>query len=255
MQSTYPHTVEGSTSKVAQETSPGISNRSITSTSVGSTQNNLGTRPLLRLGGDLIEEIKTLIRQEIALVKKELGEKVSFLARTTAVIGVGAGIAYAGAIVLLIGLGFLVAWAIRLAGIAGLFAAFLGLAGIGLAAAAAGGALIMKGISALKSESLAPERTIHTLQELRGGPAVQPPKPVTDPQMPKPSSAEMQSRVEATEEHIGETLEAMRERLRPRNINARIKRRIQVHPYRSGLLAIGAGLAGGFAFRRRFHRA
>lgn len=218
-----------------------------------SLPNGLSKRPLLRLARDLIDEVKTLFRQEIKLARKEMTEKLSFLGRNAAGLGAGVGIAYAGAIVLLIGIGFLVAWAIHLAGIQGLFAAFLGLAGIGLLTVIVGGSLIVKGISALKAESLAPERTLQTLQELKGGPVPKTPRPPPAPKMPEPSSAEMQSRVETTEGEIGQTLEALHDRLSPSKINARIKHRIQVHPYRAGLLAMGAGLASGFALRRRFH--
>ena len=217
--------------------------------------NRLTRSSVFQLGRDLVDEGKTLMRQEFALAKKEVSEKVAYAGRHTAGLGIGAGIAYAGAIVLLIGLGFLVAWAVQLAGIQGLFAAFLGLAGVGLTTVSAGGALILKGISALKAESLAPERTLQTLQDLKGGSSQKKPRPAAAPKLPEPSSAEMQLRVEATEGQIGDTLEALRDRLSPRNINRRIQRRIQGHPYRAGLLAMGAGVASGFAIRRRFRRA
>jgi putative superfamily III holin-X/uncharacterized protein DUF3618 len=218
-------------------------------------RNRLGRASVFRLARDLVDESKTLIRQEVALARKEIAEKLSYVGRNTAGLGAGLGIAYAGIIVLLIGFGFLIAWAIHLAGIQGLLAAFLGLAGVGLITGMVGGSLILKGVSALKAESLAPERTLRTLQELKGDGAAEKIKAAAVPELPQPSSAEMQSRVEATENHIGETLEALRERLSPRNINDRIKHRIQGHPYRSSLVAMGAGLVGGLVIRRRFRRA
>jgi hypothetical protein len=217
--------------------------------------NRLNRSSVFQLAKDLVDEGKTLIRQELRLAKREISEKLSFLGRNAVGLGAGAGIAYAGAIVLLIGLGFLIAWAIHLAGIDGLLAAFLGLAGVGLLTLSIGGAFILKGVSALKAESLAPERTVQTLQGLTSGATEQKPKPPPAPKLPEASSAEMQARVEATEDHIGATLEELRYRLSPRNINKRIQRRIQGHPYRAGLLAMGAGLASGFAIRRRFGRA
>ena len=223
-------------------------------TPIGVGGNSRGSS-IVGLVRELMGETRIFVRQEITLVKTEMSEKLSYLGRNAVALGAGVAVAYAGAIVLLIGFGFLIAWAIYHAGVQGLLATFLGLAGIGLVPVVAGGALILKGISAMKAESLAPQRTLQTLQELKAGPMDQQPKPVAMPPKPKPSSQEMQSQVEDTEAQIGETLEALRDRLNPRNINVRIKRRIQVHPYRNGLFAMGAGVLGGLAIRRRFHRA
>src|SRR5262249_38108882 len=112
----------------------------------------------------------------------------------------------------------------------------------------------LKGISALKAESLAPERTLHTLQELKGGPTPEKPRKAPKPKLPAPTSAEMQSHVETTESQIGETLDALRDRLSPRNIGSRITHRVHVHRYRNSVLVMAAGLLGGFAIRKRFGR-
>jgi hypothetical protein len=202
-----------------------------------------------------MDETRLLIRQEIKLVKAEMSEKLSHFGRNAVFLGIGATIAFAGAIVLLIGLGYLAAWAIQLAGVAGLLAAFIGIGGLGLVVVITGGALVLKGLSGMKAESLSPERTLQTLQGLKGGPVVDRAKTPETPSEPRPSPEEMQSRVEATEEEMGETLEALRDRLSPRNISARVKQRISVHPYRSGLIAMGAGLLSGLAIRWRLGRA
>jgi membrane protein len=257
MQSTIPHQHSNSTqndldnSKAALGLPPGETSNA----NAPQTNDGFGQKSVFKLTRNLVDETKTLVRQELTLAKKEIAEKLAYAGRHVAGLGAGVGITYAGAIILLIGLGFLIAWAIHFAGIEGLFAAFLGLAGVGLVSISLGASLVLKGVSALKSQSLAPERTLYTLQELKGGPIIEKPKPAPAPEMPEPSSAEMQSRVEATEDHIGETLEALRDRLSPRNIKLRIEHRIQNHPYRNGLVAMLAGLAGGFAVRRRFRRA
>lgn len=149
----------------------------------------------------LTNETKTFMRQEIALAKTELSEKVGRMAREGASVGIGGFVAYAAAIVMLLGLGFLVAWAIHLAGIESLFASFLGLLGIGLLVLGIGGVLALQGLAGLRKESITPERTVHTLQELRGssaGPAT--PAPAPPPE--KLSSQQAQARVEATEREM-----------------------------------------------------
>jgi hypothetical protein len=200
----------------------------------------------------LTHETKTLIRQEVKLAKTEISEKVSKAARNSAALGVGGFMAYAGLIVFLLGLGLLVGWAIHLAGIQALFASFLGLAGIGLLVLAAGGVVLLKSLRSFSKESLAPERTLHTLHELKQ----------RDPQgriayekkrqEEKVSSLEMQSRVEATEGELGATLDELGHQLSPAEISAKMKRRIQADPYRTSLIAMGIGLVTGFLLRRRF---
>jgi hypothetical protein len=218
-------------------------------------QIHISRSSIFTLVRDLMEKSRTLIRQEITLAKTEMSENISHLGRNAAGLGAGLVVVYAGAIVLLIGLGFLIAWAINQAGVQGLLAAFLGLAGVGLTTVTVGGALVVKGLSAMKTRSLAPQRTLHTLQELKGGPIQENPKLHQRHATLHPSSGEMQSRVEDTQNIIGQTLEALHDRLSPQRINARMKYQIQGHPYEAGFLALGAGLLSGLVLRRWFRRA
>jgi hypothetical protein len=154
--------------------------------------------------------------------------------------------------VLLCGLGFLAAWAIHLAGLDALLASFLGLFGVGLLTVTAGAVFLFKGLAHLRKESVAPERTIRTLQELKGEKpeATKPAKPATEE--PKVSSAELQRRVERTEAEMGETLAELGDRVSPVAISRRVSFRLRAHPYRSGLMALAAGLLSGWLVRRRF---
>ena len=77
---------------------------------------------ILGLVRELTDETKTFVRQELKLAKTEMSEKLSALTKNGASVGIGGFIAYAGAIVLLFGLGFLAAWAIHLAGLDALLA-------------------------------------------------------------------------------------------------------------------------------------
>jgi hypothetical protein len=211
---------------------------------------------VLGLVRELSEETKTFVRQEVKLAKTELSEKLAGLARNSASVGIGGFIAYAGAIVLLTGLGFLAAWAIHLAGLDALLASFLGLFSIGLLTVGAGALFLFQGIAHLRKESLAPERTIRTLQELKGDKPEKVSKPAAPAkEEPKVSSAEMQRRVERTEAAMGETLAELGDRVSPRAISRRVRFRLSAHPYRSGFVALAAGVLGGWLVRRRFQHA
>lgn len=205
---------------------------------------------VFRLFRALTSDLRTLLRQELQLAKTEVSEKLAKLGRNAAALAAGGAVAYAGLIVFLFGLGWLLAWALSLTGMSPIFAAFLGLGIVGLLATAIGCALLLHGLSTLSHESLAPERTLHTLQELKGT------RSVAQPAFPneaagKASSAEMQARVERTENRVGETLEALGQRLSPQHINEELKHRIQANPYRAGLFAMLAGVASGLLLRRR----
>lgn len=243
MQSTYTQEVSESTiSSISPETSTRAATADSKSTLVGLVRN-------------LKNEVGVLIQQEIKLAKTEMSEKLGYFTRNGIALAIGGAVAYAGLIVLLLGLGFLAAWAIHLAGIEGLFASFLGLLFIGMLVTGVGGAMVLKGVAAFRKESLTPERTLQTLQDLRGQPA-QPKEatPSAPPTEPKTSSAELQARVEATEGEMEETLGELGHRLDPHYLNEQVKHRIQENPYRAGLIAAGAGLLSGLMIRRRFHR-
>ena len=209
---------------------------------------------VFRLFRALTTDTRTLLRQEVQLAKTEISEKISRMGRNAAALAVGGFVAYAGLIVFLIGLGWLLAWAFSLAGLAPIFAAFLGLAIIGLIATAIGCGLLLKGLKTFSNESLAPERTLHTLQELKGTRTAALASE-TAKGAAKPSSGEMQARVELTESRMGETLDELGERLSPQHINAEVKQRIQANPYRAGLYAMLAGLVSGLMLRRKHRHA
>src|SRR5947209_9302309 len=104
-----------------------------------STQSSIGG--LIR---NLTEDTKRLLRQEIELVKSELSEKISYFGRNAVALAVGGFIAYAGFIVLLMGLGWLAAWGLQQAGVQPVLAGFIGLAGVGFLIAIVGVVFLMK---------------------------------------------------------------------------------------------------------------
>ena len=139
-----------------------------------------------------------------------------------------------------------------------MLAGFVGLAIVGLLVAATGAIFLMKGIKTFSKESLAPERTIHTIQRLKA----------TDEQIavrqeavrqevkpePKESSKDIQARVEETENRMTNTLDQLGQRLSPSHINAQVKHRIQEKPYQSGFVAMAAGLVSGLFITRAVRR-
>ncbi len=123
------------------------------------------THPVADLLRDLQEEFMTLLRQEIALAKSEMGEKARHLNRSAMALGVGAAVAFAGAIVLLLGVGALASWAFAEAGVPAALALWLGPIAVGLISLLVGWAFISKARRQLARENLMPERTVETLRD------------------------------------------------------------------------------------------
>ena len=113
-------------------------------------------RPVAALLSDLAGETSTLVRQEIALLKAELNEK---LAR----IGVGAGALAAGGVIAFSGWLALVAAAIL--GLSYILAPWLSALIIGVIVIALGAGLALFGKSRVKADALVPHRTLNSLRE------------------------------------------------------------------------------------------
>ena len=107
-------------------------------------------RSISALLSDLAREIRLLVRQEVALFKAELAEKLSRLGRGVAAIAVGGLIAFSG-------------WLVLLA--AAVLALWLAALIIGLVVLAIGGALLFFGSRRLDVETLVPRRTLASLRE------------------------------------------------------------------------------------------
>ena len=201
----------------------------------------------LNLVRNLTSDTKRLFKQEMELAKAELSEKFSLLARNSIAIAVGGFIAYAGIIVFLTGLGWLVGWALRNAGVDPMLAGFMGLGVVGLLVAAIGGLFVFKGMKTFSKNTLAPQRTIHSLQRLKG---TEEPANGSGKTAPKRPSKEIEAQVAETENRMSATLDTLGERLSPHHINEQVKHRIRRNPYQSGLLAMAAGLVGGLFLMR-----
>lgn len=113
-------------------------------------------RSLGDLFGDLTRETSFLVRQEIALAKTEITQKGSKIGKDVGFMALGGALAYAGLLAIIaaviIILANVVPW---------WFAALL----VGVVVTGIGYALIQKGLTAIKTENIAPKRTIQTLKE------------------------------------------------------------------------------------------
>jgi hypothetical protein len=119
--------------------------------------------------GNLLRELRTetmtLLRQEVALAKTELGEKASRAGRNAMQVAVGGLVAYAGLIVLLFGLGSLLAVGLTRVGLNTATATWLAPALIGLTVIGIGWMMLGKAKKALSAHDLVPEETLRSLRE------------------------------------------------------------------------------------------
>lgn len=113
---------------------------------------------------ELRDETTTLFRQEVALAKTELKENVRTMGSHVAQLAVGAFVAYAGIIVLLIGIGHLFGALLVRFGVDPGVATWLAPIAVGLIAALVGWMLLARARTALGQDDLTPRQTIDTLR-------------------------------------------------------------------------------------------
>lgn len=114
---------------------------------------------------ELRDESTTLIRQEVALAKSEMKENVSRIGSHAVQIAIGGFVAYAGAIVLLIGIGHLLGAVLIRAGIDEQVAQWLAPSIVGLIVAIIGWAMLARAKHAIGHDDLSPRQTIDSLRE------------------------------------------------------------------------------------------
>lgn len=114
---------------------------------------------------ELRDETTTLMRQEVALAKTEMKENVSRMGGHVAHIAVGGFVAYAGIIVLLIGIGHLLGAVLIKAGMDEQVAQWLAPSIIGLVIAIIGYMMLSKAKHAMAQDEIAPRKTVETLRE------------------------------------------------------------------------------------------
>jgi len=207
---------------------------------------------LFGLIGRLRHEVKTLIREEVQLAKTEISEKISRFGRNAAWLAAGGVAALAGFIILLASLSSLLSFAFESAGLSRSLAFFLGALIIGGGAVLFGLGSIKKAVRCFSEEPLAPEKTVHTLKDLKPGSASEVPRPARPG--PKRSSSEIEASVVTTRKEVGQTAEEITERLTPRYWGQTIKRQVRSHPLRASFIGAGTGLLSFLVIWGRRHR-
>src|SRR5438445_10087318 len=112
-----------------------------------------------------------------------------------------------------------------------------GFGAIGLVTAIIGAVMLSKAGKAFSQESFAPERTIATVQKLRGEPVAAIHQQTAKEEEAKPRSEDLQKTVIATEDRLGRALEEFERRLTFSRVRRKISEQVCLHPYRCGLLA------------------
>jgi hypothetical protein len=114
---------------------------------------------------DLRGESTLLLREELALAKKEISEKISSTARNLTYVVGGALVAYVAITILFLAISSVIAQVLVDQGIGIGWAIFLGLLIVALVIGAVSAGMIVKGLQTLKKQSLIPEKTVETLKE------------------------------------------------------------------------------------------
>lgn len=204
---------------------------------------------------DLRHDFKNLVHDEIQLAKTEVARNIRKFGKNAVWLAVGAAMACTGLLILLAGLGALLAFAFRSAGLSSEMSWFLGLLLVSVASIAAGAVFVLKAIKMFSHASLKPERTVQTIQHLRGNHNGAETKPVVfeEPKEDRRSPEQLESDIDATRNHMEKRLEELSERLKPSYVGKRLARQVKAHPIRSSLIGAGTGLASYLAIKRRMH--
>ncbi len=118
---------------------------------------------------DLLRQLRddttTLVREEIALAKSEMSEKLAVASRNAAYLAVGATIASTAVLLLLMGISYLLGQAFLSRGMDPGLAAFLGFLIVAIIVGAISASMILKAVKTLGDGSLKPEKTAQSLRE------------------------------------------------------------------------------------------
>ncbi len=113
----------------------------------------------------LRDDSTSLVKQEVALFKTEMGEKAARVARNGAAVAVGGFIALLGLIFVLQAISSLVTVGLVAAGLDPAVALWLGPLIVGLIVAIVGIVMAQSGLKTIKQESLKPQQTIDSLNQ------------------------------------------------------------------------------------------
>lgn len=126
----------------------------------GGTSGTSGVAPRDKSLGDLFADLTRdtakLVRQEVELARIEVTQKAVKAGKDVAMIAAGGLVAYAGLVVLMVGIGFALAKVME---------HWLAFGIVGLVVAIVGGVTAMSGLNALKNVDPLPRQTMESLKE------------------------------------------------------------------------------------------
>jgi hypothetical protein len=131
------------------------------------TNGNRDSRSVVDLIKELRDEMTQLMRQEVALARVEISDKMSRASRNVAYLAVGGLILYAGLLIALMAAAAGLYVGLVAAGLTHYTAGWLAPLIIGVVVAVIGYIFVQKGLSTLKRESLVPGQTIQTVKETK----------------------------------------------------------------------------------------
>ena len=114
---------------------------------------------------NLRDDTTNLVRDEISLAKTEISEKISTASRNIGYLAAGALVAYAGLVLFLQGVGFLIRQLWIGAGMNEASATWLGFIIVGVIVCGIGAALVVQALETLKKGRLTPIKTAETLKQ------------------------------------------------------------------------------------------
>jgi uncharacterized membrane protein YqjE len=115
------------------------------------------TRPIMSLMSEVASDLAYLVQTEFRLARAEISEKIAAISNAGLYLALGAGLGFAGLIILL----FDIAQWIAIAGLPTEWSLLL----VAVVALVAAGLLAMAGVNRAKSSNLVPERTLEQVRE------------------------------------------------------------------------------------------
>lgn len=202
--------------------------------------------------GDIRADLRNLLGKEMALARTELGEKVQVAARNAAFLAAGGVAAVMAVLLLLLGLGGIVAAGLAGAGLSAGTAYFLAYAGLAVVVGLVGFFLVRKALRAYQTLSLAPDKTLETMKGHERSPAPGGFRQI-EIEHPRRSSDQIQTEVEITMARMDEEVHELRQRLTPAYLARSTVAGVKHHPLRTLLITAGTGL-GGYLLWKYNHR-
>jgi hypothetical protein len=207
-------------------------------------------------------EFVELIREEVKLAKVEMSEKFACFTRNAVALIIGGFVAYAGLIVLVIGLGYFLSLAFEKMGLSRPLAFGAGIAIMGFFIVLVGVAMILKAKITLSKSSLTPEKTINSLREISGADRLdfdQERERKTElkklEEEAERSSDELEAEIATTHSRMKHTAEMLNRKLNPRYLKQNVQTKICEHPRGSVLAAAGTGFVSALLLAHRRRRA